>query len=109
MLLGKKIKALRKEKGLSLDQLATMTDSAKSYLWSLENGDNQNPSADKLRKLTEALDVTLDYLLATTEKPDKSIMKEAFFRKFDELPDEDQKKIELIVNAWRKNDKRTEV
>ena len=34
VMLGKRIKKLRKEKGFSLDQLAVMTDTAKSYLWS---------------------------------------------------------------------------
>ena len=103
IMLGKRIKKLRKEKGLSLDQLAVMTDTAKSYLWSLENKEGQNPSSDKIIKLAEALDVTIDYLLSATEEPPKNILQDAFFRKFDELQDEDQKKIELIVDAWRKN------
>ena len=53
--------------------------------------------------MAEALDVTIDYLLSATEEPPKNILQDAFFRKFDELQDEDQKKIELIVDAWRKN------
>ena len=53
--------------------------------------------------MAEALDVTIDYLLSATEEPSKNILQDAFFRKFDELQDEDQKKIELIVDAWRKN------
>ena len=35
--LGKKIQRLRKEKGLTLEQLADLTDSSKSYIWELEN------------------------------------------------------------------------
>jgi DNA-binding XRE family transcriptional regulator len=40
--LGDKIRALRKEKKLSLEQLAELTDSSKSYIWELENKDDPN-------------------------------------------------------------------
>ena len=46
--LGEKIKNLRIEKGLSLEQLAQMTDSSKSYLWELENREQANPSLEKI-------------------------------------------------------------
>ncbi len=36
-LLGAKIKELRKEKGLTLEQLAEIIGSGKSYIWDLEN------------------------------------------------------------------------
>lgn len=72
--LGKRIKQLRKEKGLSLSQLASMTQTSHTYLSMLENRKSQNPSSDKLIKLAEVLDVTLDYLLATTKVPHKNIM-----------------------------------
>ena len=34
---GEKIRALRKENGLTLDQLADKTELSKSYIWELEN------------------------------------------------------------------------
>ena len=37
--IGSKIRALRLEKKLTLDQLAEKSDSSKSYLWELENKD----------------------------------------------------------------------
>ena len=49
--LGEKIHNLRKLKKLSLDQLAELTDSSKSYIWELENKDAPNPSGDKIAKL----------------------------------------------------------
>ena len=39
-LLGAKIKELRKEKGLTLEQLAELIGSGKSYIWELENKGN---------------------------------------------------------------------
>jgi transcriptional regulator with XRE-family HTH domain len=35
--LGDKIRKHRREKGYSLEKLAKLTDSSKSYLWELEN------------------------------------------------------------------------
>ena len=52
--LGEKIHNLRKLKKLSLDQLAELTDSSKSYIWELENKDAPNPSGEKIAKLAVA-------------------------------------------------------
>ena len=60
--LGDKLRALRQQKKLSLEQLAELTDSSKSYIWELENRDDPNPSADKISKLAAALDVTTEFL-----------------------------------------------
>ena len=80
--LGAKIKRHRKEKGYSLDKLAALTDSSKSYLWELENRDTRKPSGEKLTRIAQALEVTTDYLLDDSEEPGDEVLKEAFFRKF---------------------------
>ncbi|MDQ6702693.1 MAG: helix-turn-helix domain-containing protein, partial [Pseudomonadota bacterium] len=41
--LGDKIRKHRREKGYSLDKLAKLTDSSKSYLWELENRGTRKP------------------------------------------------------------------
>ena len=45
--LGDKLRRHRQEKGYSLDKLAEITESSKSYLWELENRDTRKPSAEK--------------------------------------------------------------
>ena len=55
--LGDKIRALRKQKKLSLEQLAELTDSSKSYIWELENRDTRKPSGEKLTRIAQALEV----------------------------------------------------
>lgn len=45
--LGEKIQKLRKAKGLTLDRLAELTESSKSYIWELENKSPPRPSAEK--------------------------------------------------------------
>jgi transcriptional regulator with XRE-family HTH domain len=99
--LGDKINAQRKLKGLSLEQLAEMTDSSKSYLWELENKDDPNPTIDKVTRLATALDVTTEYLLAGPEATaDETVTDQAFFRRYQSLPDQEKKKLRKILDAW---------
>ncbi|MDI3469905.1 MAG: hypothetical protein OJF62_001968 [Pseudolabrys sp.] len=100
--LGEKIRKHRQEKGYSLDQLAELTDSSKSYVWELENRDTRKPSAEKLTRIAQALSVTTDYLLDDSAAPNEGVLKEAFFRKFNKLDPEDQRKIEQLIDVWGK-------
>lgn len=99
--LGDKIRTLRKQKKLSLDQLAELTESSKSYIWELENKDDPKPSAEKIGKIASVLDVTTEFLLtesATT--PDEEVLDEAFFRKYKTMSEPDKKKLRKILEAW---------
>lgn len=100
--LREKLKHHRKEAGLSLDDLAKISETSKSYLWELENRDTRRPSAEKLTKIAEALSVTTGYLLDDKADLDEAHLKEAFFRKFNRLPDDDKQRIEEMVEAWSK-------
>jgi len=102
--LGAKIKRHRQEKGYSLDKLAELTDSSKSYLWELENRDTRKPSGEKLTRIAQALEVTTDYLLDDSAEPSDEVLKEAFFRKFSKLDPEDQQKINQMIDMWGKKD-----
>lgn len=83
---GEKIKILRKEKGYTLDKLAELSESSKSYIWELENKNPPRPSADKLFKISAALGVTVDYLLETEDVSNvEDIQYQAFFRKYQNL------------------------
>ena len=77
---GPKIKKLRVDKGLTLDQLATMTESSKSYVWELENKNPPRPSAEKLAAIAAALGVTVDYLLGNENSSLEAAEDTAFFR-----------------------------
>ena len=61
--LGDKIRRLRKTQGYTLDKLAELAESSKSYIWELENKKPPRPSADKVAKIAVALGVTPDYLI----------------------------------------------
>ena len=57
--IGEKIRALRSEKGYTLDELARLAESSKSYIWELEK---QEPAktfgreAGEDRQCTESID-----------------------------------------------------
>jgi transcriptional regulator with XRE-family HTH domain len=100
--LGDKMRALRKEKKLSLEQLAELTESSKSYIWELENKDVPNPSADKIGRIAAALEVTPEFLLDQRDDltPDDEIVDEAFFRRYRKLEPDVKKKIRKIMDAF---------
>lgn len=99
--LGDKIRDLRKAKQLTLEQLAELTESSKGYIWELENRDTRKPSAEKLMKISEALGVTSDFLLNDKmDAPDDTVLKSAFFRKFEKLQPDDQQRVMKIVEGW---------
>ena len=99
--LGDKIRALRKEKKLSLERLAELTESSKSYIWELENKDDPKPSAEKIGKIASVLDVTAEFLLTeSTTPPGEEVIDEAFFRKYKSMPEGTKKRLRKILDAW---------
>ena len=99
--LGDKILALRKEKKLSLERLAELTESSKSYIWELENKDDPKPSAEKIGKIASVLEVTTEFLLTeSTTPPGEEVIDEAFFRKYKSMPEGTKKRLRKILDAW---------
>lgn len=99
--LGDKIRRLRKEKKLTLDQLAEMTESSKSYIWELENKTPPRPSAEKLSKVAGKLGVTIEYLLdegATVSEEDAEDT--AFYRKYQRMDRSTKAKLRSLVDIW---------
>ncbi|TSB47213.1 helix-turn-helix domain-containing protein [Alkalicoccobacillus porphyridii] len=54
---GKKIRMLRKERGMTLNQLADQSGVSKSYISYVERGIQKNPSVEILSKLANAMDI----------------------------------------------------
>lgn len=100
--LGDKIRALRKEKKLSLERLAELTESSKSYIWELENKNPPRPSADKLASIAEALGTTVDVLIGTpiNNVADLKPEDKVFFRKFSGLDPAKQDTIRKMIDLW---------
>ena len=60
---AKAVKALRKEKDLSLEKLSELTGIKKQTLHSIENYSTRNPSFPNLEKIASALNITVNDLL----------------------------------------------
>lgn len=60
--IGHRIRAIRKEKGLTLDDLAKLTRMSKSFLWAVEN-DSSDIGGKNLVVLATQLGASLDFLL----------------------------------------------
>ncbi|MFB5190795.1 helix-turn-helix domain-containing protein [Alicyclobacillus fastidiosus] len=62
-MIGERLKALRKEKGLSLSELADRAGVAKSYLSAIERELQSNPSIQVLDKIAAVLGVSVQALI----------------------------------------------
>lgn len=103
--LGKKIRDLRKQNGYTLEKLAALTDSSKSYIWELENKNPPRPSAEKVAKIASVLGVTTDYLVSQTEAaPGEDVLDQAFFREYQNLDESTKDKLRELVKLWGKKE-----
>lgn len=100
--LGDKIRARRTERKISLESLAAMTGSSKSYIWELENRENPKPSAEKLTRIADALGVTLEYLWdPQSSVADSSVEDKAFFRRYQQMDDSGKRKLRAMLDLWQ--------
>ncbi len=102
--LGEKIRAKRKEKELTLEKLAVLTDSSKSYIWELENKNPPRPSAEKLSKIAVQLGVTIEYLLDKGGKiSEHAAIDTQFFRNYQKMSPDTKEKIRLMATVINKD------
>ena len=102
--LGAKLKHHRQEKGYSLDKLAELTESSKSYLWELENRESQKPSAEKLQAIADVLGQDVSFFLDDTiDTPQESNKDKEFFRSYSKLEPEAKEKLRQILDVLKKS------
>lgn len=63
MTIGKRIKFLRTQRNMSIDELASRLGKNRTTVYRYENGDIENLPLDILNPLSEALDTTPAYLM----------------------------------------------
>src|SRR5258708_40074040 len=93
--LGEKIRELRKAKGYTLEKLAELADSSKSYIWELENKQPPRPSADKISKIARVLAVTGEHLLDPADTEVAKAADEAFYRKYRRMDSTTKERLRL--------------
>jgi transcriptional regulator with XRE-family HTH domain len=104
--LGEKIRDLRRKKGYTLERLAELSDSSKSYIWELENRNPPRPSAEKIAKIASELGVTTDYLVDETGSiTPADAVDQAFFRKYRKMDPNTKERIRRMVDLWGDGEK----
>lgn len=89
---SKRLKELRKEHGLSQEELAKFSSVSFPTISRYENGLRDEPKLSILKKLANYFDVTIDYLVGDTDVRDINFTTTEISRVFKEL-DDDGKKI----------------
>ncbi len=72
MTIGQRIKSMRKEQGLSIDDLAEKLGKNRTTVYRYENGDIENLPLGILDSLAEALNTTPAYLLGWKSNNDRN-------------------------------------
>lgn len=71
--LGERLKEQRKKTGYTLEALAKLTDSSKSYMWELESGKQLEPSGKKVLMLSRALGQPMEWFYGEESHADHKI------------------------------------
>lgn len=72
-MIGKRIQQLRKQKGMTLSELAERAGVAKSYLSSIEREIQSNPSIQFLEKISDVLGVQVESLVNQRDEREPEI------------------------------------
>lgn len=99
MSMAQKIKELRKERGLTLEQVATVVGVGKSTVRKWETGMIANMKRDKIAALAQVLGTTPAYLLGWQDDEDENPHELRLLSAFDKLDIDNQ----MIVSNWVEN------
>jgi transcriptional regulator with XRE-family HTH domain len=82
MSLARKLAALRRKNGESLQEVADAVGVSKAHIWELERGTSKNPGLALLTKLAQHFKVTIAYLSDDAAEPRRATALH-FFREFE--------------------------
>ena len=92
--IGARVKELREQKGLTLEQLAQLVKIDTSTLWRYESGDIRNPSLTVLTGLCDAFGVPITAFFEEISRPSGSPPPSGRTKSFD--PDEVSRRIAML-------------
>jgi transcriptional regulator with XRE-family HTH domain len=103
-----RLREARKAKGLSQADVADRAGLKPSAISHFETG-RRSPSFNNLKRLADALSVSVDYLLGREDEPKAVGPKvQQLFRHFEKMSSEDQAFLEEFVDRLRKKDETDE-
>lgn len=103
--MAQRIKALRKEKGLTLEQVADVVGVGKSTVRKWETGMIANMRRDKIASLANALGTTPEYLMGWDEKesspsePELTEGEKVLLDLFNRVPEDKQQLVLQMIRA----------
>ena len=97
---GQRIRRIRKLRGLTIEQLAGLTQSSMSYISELETNPKRSPSLKKLRAFAEALEVDEGTLLDRAKTRRIATEDEQFVARFVALPKETKRMFREIMEWY---------
>ena len=95
-LLGKRIRELRRERGLTQDALAEIIGCNTSHISNIENNYTK-ASLNVLLALANTLDTTIDYLLSDQYNNTSSALDQAILRALERCDEEKKRKVLKII------------
>jgi len=104
--IGRRVKQLRSEKGLSLNELAERAGVAKSYLSTIERDIQSNPSIHFLEKISAVLEVPIETFFHEDRQPQEELDPEwlkLVREAMESGVSKDQFQEFLEFTKWRKN------
>ncbi len=100
--LGRKIREIRKSKGLTQERLAELAYISEVYLGEIERG-LKMPSVDIFADIISALDVSADYVLREELDSGKPYIFDEITKKLEDLTPKQRKTVCDIIDAYINN------
>ncbi len=103
MPISEQLRRIRERKGWTQNHLAVVSGVPQPSIWRIENGLILNPKTSLLRKLSTALEVTMEYLLTEEDKPSfdellrHDALGQAVFRGYESLTDQGKEQLKSFV------------
>ena len=94
--IGDNIRRIRKNAGMSQQDLAERCGISKSQLSRLESGEQKNPTIQTIIPIATAVGVSLDEIVFGESTETMTYLSKAL----DEMPDEDKAAIRKLIKGW---------
>lgn len=112
MSLQERVKECKKKKGWNQKQLADASGITQATISRIESGEVEQLKSEALKRLAEALDVTVDYLVGKTDKlsPNDILRSDStakyIFRGYEKLPAAQREKLKSFVRFLEEEEKK---
>jgi len=112
MPLSEHLRKIRERKGWTQNHLAEVSGVPQPSIWRLEKGLILNPKSSLLRKLAEALEVSMDFLVTEDESPSfDEILRhdpvgQTVFRGYESLTDQGKEQLKSFVQWLTEEEKK---